>query len=308
MIECGSEPVAISVLMPVYNAEDYIQYAVESILSQSFTNFEFIIIDDGSTDNSMIILEKLADKDGRIKLFSQENKGRSFTRNKCLALACSELVVTMDSDDISLPNRLQLQYDYMLNHTDVVVVGGQVDAICMMGVDLYKSAFPLEHENVQEALLNDDGVQLCQPSTMMRKSVALSLGGYNEEYLVGEDTDLFLRMALKGKLANLPDVILKYRKHPGSSTNVSNLGLYRESLIRVSKAWSDRGLNIPSDFSHWSENLQNRTPQDDYLQWGWNALSKGEKKIANFYAKKLFFLFSYDVSVLRFYFCVVRGH
>lgn len=297
----------VSVVMPAYNVSSYIDEAIQSILEQSLTDFELIIINDGSTDDSLERAKLWAEKDKRIKLYDQENKGRSYTRNRALELACSDLVATMDSDDVSLPNRLEVQYNFMNANPDVVVVGGQVDAICMMGLDLYTTNFPLHHQEIEQALLNDDGVQLCQPATMMRKSIALDAGGYDQSYSVGEDTDLFLRMALKGKLANVNEVLLKYRKHPESSTNASNSGIYRESLSRIKKAWADRGIDFPDNFQHWSDAIRFKSPKDDLLKWGWNALAKGEFKKARAYAKKLVSLGSFDLSSMRFYFCVLRN-
>jgi glycosyltransferase involved in cell wall biosynthesis len=297
----------VSVVMPVFNVENYIEDSIKSILNQTFTDFEFIIIDDGSTDKSQDIINIWSEKDHRIKVFTQSNKGRPYTRNRGLELATADLIAIMDSDDTSLPQRLELQYNYMNTHTDVVALGGQVDAICMKGLDLYTTSFPLSHKEIESALLNDDGAQFCQPCTMIRKGVAIDVGGYDESYRVGEDTDLFLRMALKGKLANLPNILLKYRKHLGSATGSQNRNDYLQSMPRIQKAWEDRGMEFPKGFKHWSELAVHRTEQDDLLQWGWNALTKNQIGIARYYAKKLLFLGQYDMNLLRFLVCTLRG-
>jgi glycosyltransferase involved in cell wall biosynthesis len=297
----------ISVIIPVYNSEKYLDEAVQSILDQTFSEFELIIINDGSTDSSLAMLKKWAEKDRRIRLFDQENAGRSFTRNRGLELAESEYIAMLDSDDIALPTRLEVHYEFMENNPEVVIVGAQIEGICMKGLSLFYSGTPLfDHNEIETALLNDHGVQLCQGASLMRKSAALKVGGYNEKYTVGEDTDLFLRMALIGKLANVSNVLLKYRQHIESATNASNSDIYRNSMLRIEKAWLDRGETSPPDFKHWSEGMQVRTPKDDLLQWGWNALAKRDKKITKYYAKRLLFMRSFDLDVLRFYFCILR--
>jgi glycosyltransferase involved in cell wall biosynthesis len=115
----------ISVIMPVYNTAPYLPAAIESILSQSFTDFEFLIIDDGSTDGSYEVCEKYAEQDERIKLSrNDKNMGISYTRNKLIELANSEYIAPQDSDDISLPHRLELSYEYLQSHLKTAVVSG----------------------------------------------------------------------------------------------------------------------------------------------------------------------------------------
>src|ERR1700726_1508117 len=121
-----TSPPTISVLMPVYNAERYVAEAVESILSQTFADFEFIIIDDGSKDRSLAILEEYAARDPRIRLVSRPNTGIVKALNQGLALASGELVARMDADDIAMPERLAKQRDYLADHPECVMVGSRV--------------------------------------------------------------------------------------------------------------------------------------------------------------------------------------
>src|SRR5213082_3006291 len=116
----------VSVLMPVYNAQRYLPAAVESILGQTFRDFEFIIIDDGSTDRSGEILRKFAAEDPRIKLISRPNTGYVVALNEALSCASGEFVARMDADDISLPTRFERQVAYLREHTDCVLVGTNV--------------------------------------------------------------------------------------------------------------------------------------------------------------------------------------
>jgi len=302
----NEDSIDVSVVMPVFNGSSFVDDAIQSIMSQTHCNFEVILIDDGSTDNSLELLKCWAEKDQRITVYEQENKGRSFTRNKGLKLAKSNLVAFMDSDDISLPMRLAKEYHFMIDNPEVVVVGGHVHIICMKGLYLAKSSHAMQHEEIEKALLFDEGFQLCQPAVMVRKSAVFEAGAYNEDLTVGEDTDLFLRMALIGKLANLSDVVLEYRHHLQNSTAQENIKSYLESIPRIKQAWQDRDMQLPSDFEHWSS-LQVRSQKTDLLQWGWNALALGEKVIARYYARKLLVSREYDLMVLRFFFCVLRG-
>ncbi|USN57519.1 MAG: glycosyltransferase family 2 protein [Candidatus Peribacteria bacterium] len=113
----------ISVIMPVYNTERFVGEAIESILNQTFTDFEFIVIDDGSTDSSREIIQHYAQQDQRIRAFqNEENKGISYTRNKLIELTNTNYIATQDSDDISLPQRLELSYNYLENHPKCAVV------------------------------------------------------------------------------------------------------------------------------------------------------------------------------------------
>ena len=120
----------ISVIMPVYNAGKFLQQAVDSILNQSFTDFEFLICDDCSTDNSVEILQNAAAKDSRIKVLNNErNLGISFTINRLCEVASTSLLARMDADDIALSDRLQKQYDFLQKHPEVAVVGGNLEII-----------------------------------------------------------------------------------------------------------------------------------------------------------------------------------
>jgi glycosyltransferase involved in cell wall biosynthesis len=123
-----SEP-AISVLMPVYNTERYVAEAVESILAQTFRNFEFLIIDDGSTDRSLSILKRYAERDPRIYLVSRPNTGYVIALNEMLAMARGEFIARIDADDIALPERFEVQVAYLREHPEVVCLGSKVQFI-----------------------------------------------------------------------------------------------------------------------------------------------------------------------------------
>jgi glycosyltransferase involved in cell wall biosynthesis len=206
----------ISVLMPVYNTkEEYLRQAIESILCQTYSDFEFIIINDGSTNNAKDVI--LSYKDDRIRYFEQENKGIGATRNRSLKEAKGELCALMDSDDISLPNRLQIEAEYMDAHKDIDVLGSAFSYISDNTVVTHKRN-PKYIDWLKET-------QLGNPTVMFRRESFLKYGlRCNEKISTSEDYEFYSRAARYLKFENLPDVLLNYRvlsssnshKYPGN--------------------------------------------------------------------------------------------
>ncbi len=211
----------ISVCLPVYNAERYIAEAVESILGQTFGDFEFLIIDDGSTDGSRRILERYAAGDPRIRLVSRPNGGLVSALNELLGMARGEFIARMDADDIALPERFERQIAYLRDHGDVVALGTQILLIDPRGAPLTEMPLDLEHEDIDRAHLNGVTV-LCHPTILARTASVLGVGGYRPGYFPGEDIDLWLRLAEVGRLANLPEILVKYRQHLQSIGNTQH--------------------------------------------------------------------------------------
>ncbi|WP_302736936.1 glycosyltransferase [uncultured Desulfovibrio sp.] len=201
-------PHDITVLLPVYNGEQFIAEAVESILKQSYTKFELLIINDGSTDRTLQILESLATHDARVRLYSRENRGLIATLNEGLFLCRTELVARMDADDYAMPERLTLQKMYMDAHPQVAVCGSGIITYengrvimppCGKAFDIHcLFASPMAH-----------------PTVMYRRSAVLNMGGYAADMPAAEDYDLWVRMVRAGYgLDNLPQPLLRYRTHP----------------------------------------------------------------------------------------------
>lgn len=303
----GNKRPAVSVVMPVYNQQPFVEEAVRSILAQTLADFELVAIDDGSTDASLKILQRLASEDGRVRVYSQENKGRAATRNRGLELARGDLVAMMDPDDVSSSERLALQVAYMEAHPECVAVGAQFESVCMEGLPLFVSDLPLEHEQIEAQLLEDNGQALHQGVSLLRREVCIELGGYDQRYASGEDTDLFLRMALKGRLGNLPNVLLRYRQHPRNTFNIPGRPEYVRSLERMESAWRARGKALPTGYRHWSETIPEVTASQLMLRWGWNALRLGEAAIAKRYGARLLRQSPFDLETWRFLYCLVRG-
>lgn len=198
----------VSVLMTTYNAMPYLPAAVESILSQTFTDFELIIVNDGSTDEaSRAYLDTLTDP--RIEVFHQPNSGTAVAANLGLQHCSRKYIARMDADDISLPTRLQTQYDFMEANPEVAMAGSQLRVLGEKNIG-FQVHLPLDHEAIYQALLRlNHG--LCHGTSFFRNQLARELGGYWDVHGHHDDLDLTLRMADKGRLANLPDVLYLYR-------------------------------------------------------------------------------------------------
>ena len=197
----------VSVLMPVYNTqEEYLRQAIESILSQTFTDFEFVIIDDGSTNNAADVIKSYQDK--RIKYVYKENSGIMDTLNKGIEICSAEYIARMDGDDIALPQRFEKQVAYLDSHPDVSLVS----AIYERFPDYFIPNFP-EKVGLLDMLHQ---CAIAHPLVMLRKKDFVSKGLlYASRY--SEDYDLWVRALMAGlKLANVQEILLKYRWHPAN--------------------------------------------------------------------------------------------
>lgn len=205
----------ISVLLCVYNGEKYLREACDSIISQTFADFEFIIVDDGSTDHSADILRSY--KDERMKIIQQPNKGLSAALNVGLKASSGKYIARMDADDISLPNRLEYQARFLNEHPECVVVGSNAVVMDEQGNDLYVSDQPTEWEIIRRNLPR---TAFFHSAAMFRRNAALSCGGYRVDIKhYYEDLLFFNHLARLGELRNLSIPLLKVRLLPTSITN-----------------------------------------------------------------------------------------
>ena len=198
----------VSVIMAVYNTEKFVSEAIESILFQSFENFEFIIVDDCSTDESYEICKKYSLKDDRIKLFKNEkNMWISFTRNRLIELSSTNYICTQDSDDVSLPERLKLSYEFLEKNLDYWVVSW--DNIIID--ESWKMIWYRKYDNnIWKIILKKSPIS--QPSSMFRKDVFLEMWKYDKNLNYWEDYDLWLKMFANWyKIENLDKNLLRYR-------------------------------------------------------------------------------------------------
>ncbi|MBV8753423.1 MAG: glycosyltransferase [Hyphomicrobiales bacterium] len=203
----------VSVVLPVYNGEAFLTEALNSILAQSFRDFELIAIDDGSSDASGEILARLAKADSRVIVLVQENAGIIASLNRGLALARGEFIARMDADDVAHPERFARQVAFLDTRPDVAVVGCAVTLIDEIGKPIRDVDYPGTPETVAAFL--ETGSALAHPAVMMRRDTVRAVGGYRAAYRHAEDYDLWLRLAPRYPLANLPDRLLRYRQHAG---------------------------------------------------------------------------------------------
>jgi len=276
-------PVAITVLLPVYNAEKYIAETVESILKQTFSDFEFIIIDDGSTDRSLEILQGYAANDQRVLLISRENKGVVETVCEGFLLSRGQYIARIDADDIALPGRLEIEYEFLQSHPDVVCVGSDFELIDYKGRQIGLVELPKGSDRIEQLLLAGE-CPIANPSTMVVKSAVDSVGGFNLGVFPAEDYALWVALLEIGEIENLSTVLLKYRIHKESVTQTSNLAMIQKTKEVCEAACQARGIACSFDENTWLETKQTRF--NKVLGYGWYGFKAGKRLMAIEYSLK----------------------
>ena len=209
----GKAPL-ISVVLPVYNGQKYLAEAIDSILTQTFTDFELIMIDDGSTDHSLEILRQYEQHDLRVQVVARANRGIAATLNESIDIARGTLIARMDEDDVCNPNRLSSQYEFMQCHSDAVAVGSAANFIDAEGSKIC-TYFPSPEDASLRCVF--PGSPFIHPSVMFRKAAFYQAGKYPANMKWGgEDVILFGRIAKFGLLHNLSEPLINYRLVPGS--------------------------------------------------------------------------------------------
>lgn len=207
--------VEITVLMPAYNAAKYIEAAIRSVLAQSFTDFELLIINDGSTDETEAIVQGFDDP--RIRMINQSHQGVAAALNLGLLNAHAPLIARFDADDICYPFRLRQQYEFLQKNPEYVLIGSDADYVDQNGEFLYSySNTGHTHEEICERI--QTGCPFIHSSVMYRKQVALELGGYEAKAHTFEDYQLWIRFIGKGKVYNSPAPQILVRLNPESVT------------------------------------------------------------------------------------------
>lgn len=236
---------AISVAMSVYNGERFLATAIESVLAQTFGDFEFLIVDDGSRDATPAILRDFQKADSRVRPVVRENRGLIASLNEMLAAARAPIIARMDADDICQPERFERQLAFLTAHPDHGVVGSWSEDIGEDGEPIFRTGaeHPLTHEDVLCAIEAGRHV-ICHPAAMYRRDVVLSVGGYHAAFRHCEDYDLWLRLASVTKLANIPERLLRYRRYDGQ---VSNRHATEQQLgtAIAQLAWRERRAGRP---------------------------------------------------------------
>jgi len=236
----------ISVVMPVYNGETFLKPAVDSILAQTERDFEFLIIDDGSTDGSHAILQAYADQDHRVRLHLRNHEGLVPALNFGIAEARAPYLARMDADDIALPTRFARQLEVLEADPGIGALGTHVEGIDVAGRPLRPFTPPVDHDSLDTRHLTRGDPRLWHPSVMMRTEILRDLGGYSADFPYTEDLDLWLRIAEVARLAVVPEVLLRYRLHLASVSVTKRDQQIRSARAALLAAHTRRGLPAPA--------------------------------------------------------------
>ena len=238
----------VSVLMPVFNGERFLREAIDSILAQSMPDFEFIIVDDGSEDDSWRIIQSY--HDDRIRAFHRPHEGLVSSLNFGVSVAQSDWIARMDADDVSSPDRFRMQLEAISGHPEIAVLGGQCFVMNESGYQLSSTRAPENHEHLIRNTLYG-GHSLCHPSVILNKVALEKVGGYRSRFLCAEDVDLWLRICEVGVLRCLPYPVLKLRKHD-SNVSLDDRGRTQTIYALAARACYLRrkaGLSDPSELN-----------------------------------------------------------
>ncbi len=231
----------ISVVMPAFNAAEFLDEAVCSILNQTFRDFEFIIVDDGSTDDTARILQKYAKADSRVQVFPQANEGMISALNRGCRLARGRYIARMDADDISFPERLQKQLAYIEGHPQIGILGTWIYNIDQNGSLRGNWRPPTNSKMLKWTLFF--GVCVAHPSVLMRRDVIAQLNFYRPDAVHGEDVDLWFRASSFTEFGNVPEVLLKYRVWTGS-THQRGLQVRSDRHVQLLASYIRDFLNV----------------------------------------------------------------
>jgi glycosyltransferase involved in cell wall biosynthesis len=279
----------VSVLIPIFNAASYVQESIQSLLLQSFIDFEILALNDGSSDKSLEIIESIHDP--RIRVISNpNNQGISKTLNRGILEAKGEYLARLDSDDLATFDRLEKQVRFLDENPEIGIVGS---AYRTFGTKLSRTIdHPYSNSEIKAALLF--GSPFAHPSVMIRKKTLLDHQlFYNSEYDKAEDYELWSRIAFKAKMANLPEVLLNYRVHPNqisasSASQAKVADKVRNSYLeRLSIQLDDETKSIHLQISAWGfDFLKTEAGKQKYHSW-FNAMINSDA-IKNFIGKEAF--------------------
>lgn len=271
----------VSVIIPCYNSAAHISEAIDSVLAQDYSNIEVIVVDDGSTDNSIDILRQFGDK---IIVLQQANQGPAAARNAGMRIANGQFIAFNDSDDLWLPGKLTAQISYLQQHPDI--------GLCYCGWAIWHGETSLEQISAQLAstgqaataedtyysgwlylkLLKDSVIHTI--TAVLRRDVIDNIGMFNTDYRIGEDHDLWLRISQRYQMAKLSRTYAVYRDNPDSTTKKVHAKNF--SLLVLESAVASYGLNCPSGASG-SRTVLNTYLGARHFTYGYNAMMQGHR-------------------------------
>jgi glycosyltransferase involved in cell wall biosynthesis len=276
----------VSVIMAVYNAAQYVGQAIDSILAQTFTNFEFLVVNDGSTDDTYEIL--YAYDDPRISILTNENNvGLAKSLNRGISKARGEYIARQDADDSSHPERIMQQARYLDEHPEIGVVGAATR--WMDGDDNLMKIWPLGQDNAEIQKLLISTCPLIHGSTMFRRQCFEEIGGYDTSMRTGQDYDFWLRISETWDMTCLRDVLYTYRWHPGMASIEHKEEQARHAEIGRARAIQRRvryvGLALGQESHHFPPRLlamSRRQLAQRYIWWSAGARELSKKLALQF--------------------------
>ena len=273
----------VTVIMSAYNAEAFIAQAIQSVLDQTYKEFEFIIINDGSTDSTLSEIQNYSKRDNRIRCISHGNMGMGESLNKALRAAKNDLVVRMDADDTMFPSRIEEQVEFMRANPSVVIASCLAYYIDQNSRIIGRTYSDLvEKQSWRSYLKANEPLGLLHPGVIYRRSEILSLGGYRGKFWPAEDIDLWNRVIEKNKpVVTIPRVLMHYRIHGGSIiTNKYFDSRMKFEWVRESMWCRRKGLKEPE----WEEYLAKRGRRTllQKLNWMRKAYAKYHYRTGGF--------------------------
>jgi len=222
----------LSVVMPVYNQPETLESAITSLLTQSFSDFELMIIDDHSTDETIPILNRFKRQDKRVKIITnRRHLGLTKSLNLGIKAVKTKLIARMDADDIALPKRLEKQRQYLLTHPKIGLLGTAAKLIDTAGQSAGVRILPVDSQGIRRQILSF--CPFIHPTWMLPRKVWLELNGYNEAFPFAQDYELALRIAAKYPTANLAETLLMYRVNNPAAISLKQLKQHEKLAIKA---------------------------------------------------------------------------
>ena len=275
----------VSVLMPVHNAQDFLAEALDCILAQTFTDWELICVDDGSSDASLAILREYEAKHARIRVISRPNTGIVGALNDALDAANGTYIARMDADDWCAEERFARQVAYLDKHTECVALGTYVRRTDPYGSPAGSQEPPIDHETIDTGLLVGDASVLVHASLMMRADALRAIGRWRPGTDWVEDLDLFLRLTEHGKVANLPQYLYIYRRHVQSVCFKRYELMCRRLKEVLREAYDRRGISDRYDEDAIRTDLApKQSAAEHYRTWACYAIHAGNRTLARRHA------------------------
>jgi glycosyltransferase involved in cell wall biosynthesis len=272
----------VSVILAAYNAQQFLPATMDSLLRQTFTDFEIVAIDDGSQDSTGQILDTYAAKDARVRVIHKANGGQVRAAIDGIAASTAPLIARMDADDIAVPDRLSKQVAFMDAYPEVVLLGGAYQLIDEKSRLLTTIPQPTDDATLQNICLTGR-CPICQPLAMFRRDAYEKTMGYRPDFSPAEDIDLWLQLGEIGQLACLPDVLLQYRQHGNSLSEKKQQLQIDNQREACRQAWQRRGVVGQYDFAsnpNWRATGDKKSLTKQWLKYGWWAWNSGQRSTA----------------------------